>query len=143
MKLESHLQEHKDSVLKKWFRHVIKTYPDETARFLQQEKDPFDNPVGSNIIKGIEEVFDQLTSGEEMGTSSPVLERMVKSRAIQDFSPAAAVAFVFALKDVIRKELGDAWASMESCGELLALNRNIDPLALLVFDAYVKSRERV
>jgi hypothetical protein len=143
MKLENLLRERKDAVLKKWFRHVVKTYPDETARFLQQEKDPFDNPVGSNVIKGIEEVFEQLTSEKEITTINPFLERMVKIRAIQDFRPSEAVAFVFALKDIIEVELSDASGEKEDHHELIAFNRRIDALALLVFDVYMKSREKV
>jgi hypothetical protein len=68
---------------------------------------------------------------------------MVKVRAIQDFRPSEAVAFAFGLKDIIREELGDAWGKKELHNELTAFNRRIDALALLVFDAYVKSREKV
>ena len=143
MKLEDLLRERKEKVLKRWFRHVVKTYPGETARFLLSEKNPFDNPVGSNILKGIEEVLDQLTSGQAIDTVNPFIERMVRIRAVQDFRPSEAVAFVFSLKDIVAEELGNEAQKKEFHDEMAALDRRIDSLALLVFDAYTNSREKV
>ena len=142
MKLEDLLRERSDRILKKWFRFVVKTYPDETAKFLLREKNPFDNPVGSNIIEGLEGVFKQLTAGERIESVNPFIERMVKIRAIQDFRPSQAVAFVFNLKDIIREVLSDEPKTGGS-GELVVLDRRIDSFALLVFDCYMQSREKV
>lgn len=143
MKIEDLVREHKESILKKWFQHVVKTYPDETAKFLQREKDPFDNPVGSNILTGTEEIFDQLTSGDTMRAVTPFLERMIKIRAIQDFRPSQAVAFVLTLKGIIREELGGEIQKKDILPQMLAFEDRIDSLALLVFDAYMESREKV
>ena len=142
MKLEDLLRERRERILKKWFHFVVKTYPDETAQFLLREKDPFDNPVGSNIIEGIEGVFDQLIGSQRIDMVDPFIERMVKIRAIQDFRPSQAVEFVFALKDIIREVVGDEPGKKEE-RELVSLDRRIDFFALLVFDCYMQSREKV
>ena len=142
MKLKDLLREHKERILKKWFDVVVKTSPDETAKFLLREKDPFNNPVGSNIKEGIEVVLDQLLCGQRIEAVNPFVERLVKIRAIQDFLPSQAVAFVFALKVIIR-EVGGVEPGKEADHELVDLDRRIDSFALLVFDCYMQSREKV
>ena len=143
MSVEDLLREHKESILKKWFSQVVRTYPDETAKFLQREQDPFNNPVGSNILHGIEEIFDQLASGNDVSAITPFLERVVRIRAIQDFTPSQAVAFVFALKGIVRAALGDSVEERNFARQLTAFEDKVDKFGLLTFDAYMQSREKV
>jgi len=143
MTIEQILSERKKAVLKKWFHLVLEHYPEETAQFLVKEKDPFANPVGSAIWEGIEGLFDELIKGPDRTRVSSFLDRMMKVRAIQDFTPSQATGFIFRLKDLIRQELRRKAADAKTATELLKFESKIDALALIAFDVYVQCRERI
>jgi len=143
MKIEQLLSQKKKAVLKKWFHLVLETYPEETAQFIRKEKDPFANPVGSGIREGIEGLFDELIKGPDRMRVSSFLDRMMRVRAIQDFTPSQATGFIFRLKNVVRKELDKELGDEKIAAELLKFESKIDALALIAFDVYVKCREQV
>ncbi len=142
MNLKEVLSEKKPSILKRWFDVILETYPADTAKFLKTQRNPFANPVGSTISKGIENIFDELLEGGDRDRLDPFLDNIIRIRAVQDFTPAQALAFIFLLKKVIRDEL-----DKEMCGqlsdELSAFESKIDDLALLSFDIYMKCREKL
>jgi len=143
MKIEQILSQKKKALLKKWFHLVLETYPEETAQFITKEKDPFGNPVGSGIWEGIEGLFDELMKGPDRTRVSSFLDRMMRVRAIQDFTPSQATGFIFRLKNVVRKELGKELGDEKTAAELLKFESKIDALALIAFDVYVKCREQI
>jgi hypothetical protein len=71
------------------------------------------------------------------------LDPIIRIRAVQDFSPGQALRFVFLLKDVIRKNFGMEIGEFNLHTELQRLESQIDDLALLAFDVYMKCRERL
>lgn len=148
MKLNKLLSEKKTTILEKWFDMIVETYPPETSDFLKNQKDRFANPVGSTIFSGIENLFEQLLNSRNADVSaqaekiSPFLDSIIRIRAIQDFTPSQAIAFIFFLKKVIREELNTVLEEVAS-GELLALESKIDNLALLSFDIFMKCREKL
>ena len=71
------------------------------------------------------------------------LEEIIKIRAVQEFTPAKAVSFVFLLKDAIRAQLGDDAKDPRAREELRAIDTRVDQLALFAFDVYVMCREKV
>ena len=143
MKIEEILSQHKPALLKKWFHLVMQTYPEETATFLKNEKDPFANPVGSTILKGIENLFEGLIKEGDHKQISSFLDRIIHIRAVQDFTPDQALSFIFMLKKVIRDELKKELKEKELFDELLAFESKIDELALAAFNRYVECREKV
>ena len=139
--LATSLSKRKEAVVKKWFDRMVQEYPGTATRFLTQEKDPFRNPVGHTLKESLSALFEALIQPKNGGFPEPVLEDIVKIRAVQDFSAAQAVSFPFLLKRILREELEadiprypDAFAGLEA---------RIDDLALLAFDLYVKCRERI
>jgi hypothetical protein len=135
------LANRRDAIVKKWFERVIQAYPESTTRFLSQEMDPFRNPIGHALKEGLPALFDQLIQPIDATLLKPVLDGIVRIRAVQDFTAGQAVSFLFLLKQTIRAEFtGDAPRYSD---ELAALEARIDELALLAFDLYVKCRERV
>ncbi len=141
--LEELLTRKKGPIVEKWFRRVLDTYPPDTAGFLRREKDPFANPVGSAILEGVEGLYERLVRGGEQGDLSLFLDRMIRIRAVQDFSPSGALRFVLALKSVVREEVGRE-ASEKGLGrELEAFEGRIDELLLAAFDVYMKCREQI
>ena len=144
MKIEAILSQRKSALLKKWFHLFLRTYPEETATFLKNENDPFANPVGSTIVKGIEDLFEGLIKeGAHKQQIPSFLDRIIHIRAVQEFTPSQALSFIFMLKKVIRDEFKNEIKEKKLFDELLAFESKIDELALAAFDRYVECREKI
>ena len=142
--LKKKLMEVKPAILKKWFDAVADTYPDNTSGFLKKQKAQFTNPVGYTLAEGLEGLFDALLKGMIPDAVSTFLDGIVRIRAIQEFAPSEAVAFVFQLKKIVRQELGsEVLKQQRMIEELTALDSAIDDLALFSFDIYMKCREKI
>ena len=144
MNLKQHLIEKKPAILKKWFDAIAGTYPKDTAGFLKKQKAQFTNPVGYTLAEGTERLFDALLQGMIPDTVSSFLDSMVRIRAIQEFAPSEALAFIVQLKQVVRQELGSEVLQQQGITEeLVAFDSAIDDLALFSFDIYMKCREKI
>ena len=143
MNLEKLLSIKKNAILERWFHLIVDTYPSDTSRFLKKEKDRFANPVGNTISEGIDALYEGLFKGADSVKVSPFLDRIIRVRAIQDFSPSEAIGFVLSLKKAIREELKDEIRDDRIINELLLFESEIDELLLLSFDIYMKCREKV
>jgi hypothetical protein len=89
-------------------------------------------------------LFEGLLQGLLPDEVSRFLDSIVRIRAIQDFSPSEAVAFIFQLKKTVRQELGsEILAQQGASEELAAFESAIDDLALYAFDLYMKCREKI
>ena len=71
------------------------------------------------------------------------LDEIIRIRALQNFTPSQALAFIFLLKIVIREELAGEILKENLAAEILDLESRIDGLALLGFDVYTKRREKI
>ena len=142
MKLEDLLSEKKAAIINRWFDAVLASYPEDSSGFIVKRNDPFTNPVGYTIRRGIEGIFGGLLGGPDYEKISPFLDEIIRVRAVQDFTPSQAVFFVFQLKGVIRDELMKSGAEVP-WEELRALEAEIDRLALLSFDIFVACREKL
>jgi hypothetical protein len=143
MNLKDLLSNKKSSLIKKWFHAIIENYPADSSHFLSKQKDRFHNPVGYTISEGVEVLFDEILEDADSEKIFPVLNDIIKIKAVQDFSPSKAVSFFFLLKRVIRDEMGDDIMKHGLGEELTRLETQIDKLALLSFDIYMKCRERI
>ena len=79
----------------------------------------------------------------DAGSIESSLERINKIRAVQDFKPSQAVAFVFLLKTALREELGAELYQGGMTQQLLSLESQIDGLVLIAFDNYMRCREKL
>jgi hypothetical protein len=143
MKLTDLLIQKKSRIVDGWLRVIYQSYAAEAAIFLKKEKDRFDNPVGASISQGIKGLYDALLDEMDTDRVLAFLDEIIRIRAIQDFSPSQALAFIFLLKNVIREELAKELRAQNLSGELLELESRIDGLALLGFDVYTKRREKL
>jgi len=144
MNLNQHLVEKKSAILKKWFDAAADSYQSDTAGFLKKQKAQFTNPVGYTLAEGMDGLFDALLQGMIPDTVARFLDSMIRIRAIQEFAPSEAIAFIFQLKKVIRQELGEEVIRQKGiAGELTAFESAIDDLALFSFDIYLKCREKI
>ena len=137
------IRHRREAILDAWFGAIVDRYPAETARFLRGTRDPFDNPVGSALREGLGSLLDLATEDGEVDAARAAMDRIIRIRAVQDFSPSQAVSFVLRLKRAIRAELGNGAGQGPQAVELAELEEDIDRLALVAFDIYVRCREQV
>ena len=71
------------------------------------------------------------------------LDPVVRIRAIQDFTPAQGLYFIFQLKGILRDEIGEKALSQGLDEELADFEHKVDILALMAFDIYVSCREKL
>jgi hypothetical protein len=143
MQLASLLSQKKAAILGRWLAMIFESYPPETAIFLRKEKNRFDNPAGYRISEGLEGLYGALLQEMERDQVLACLDEVIRIRALQNFSPSQALAFIFLLKDVIRQELAGEILKENLAAEILDLESRIDGLALLGFDVYTKRREKI
>lgn len=122
----------RESVIREWFERTLRSYPEQTSRFLRGERDPFRNPVGSTLREGLAVLWDGLLDRRDSSQVSAALDSIVRLRAVQDFPPSRAVGFLFELKAILREMAPEA-----------DLDRRIDELALEAFDLYAGCREKI
>jgi hypothetical protein len=144
MNLDSFLLQNRNTIIKKWFNCIVGTYAPETSRLLQKESNQFANPVGHTILHGIQAVYDEFLQSTDHEKLSPHLDRIIRIRAVQDFSPAQAISFVFALKKIVKDELQNhLHENRIPVSEIAAFESRVDDLALLAFTVYSQCRERL
>ena len=143
MGVENLLATHKDAIVKNWFDHVVNTYPPDTARFLLNKRDPFDNPVGAATMRGLGAIIDELVGSPDPDELAKHLDSIIRIRAIQSFTPSQAVGFVFFLKGIIRETLAGSPEASGGINDLPAMDAKIDQLSLIAFDIYMQCREKI
>jgi hypothetical protein len=138
------LSRKRSSIVEKWFELILDTYPEDTSKFLRRSKDPFANPVRSTILQGIEGVLGEILKDHESPDAlNDFLDRVIRIRSVQDFSPSQSLAFVFSLKTVIRQVLAKEIQEHGLHDQLQGLESRVDCLALRAFDVYMACREAV
>lgn len=132
------LRDSRDVICSSWLEQTLQTYPPEAAAFFRREQDRFANPVGATLGAGLEKLVRLVLAEEQMDATEAcaALESVLQVRAVQSFTPARAVGFVFLLKDILGERAG-AGARLEE------VFRRVDQLALFAFDIYEKMRERI
>jgi hypothetical protein len=138
MNSDNLLAEKRSKIIKRWREAIIKSYPEDSQGFLRREKSQFANPVGLIISKEIETLYDGIIKGENTEKISSCLDSIIRIRAVQDFKPSRAVAFVLQLKQIIKEELGSG-----SSDEMRILDNRIDDVTLLAFDVYSACRQKI
>ncbi|HDZ89761.1 MAG TPA: hypothetical protein ENH37_03700 [Deltaproteobacteria bacterium] len=138
MELNKLLADKRTDILKKWREAIISSYPEESQNFLRREKSQFANPVGLIISKEIETLYDEIIRGEDPDRISSSLDTIIRIRAVQDFQPSGALAFVLQLKQIVREAVGASHGK-----EMETLDRRVDDALLLAFDVYSACRQKL
>jgi hypothetical protein len=124
----------RDEIVQAWLEAVLRTYPEQTSRFLLEEADPFRNPVGRILRQGIPALFDSLVDGSPPEIRSAT-EEIIRLRAVQDLTPGQALGFLHLLKPVLRGALTP---------EIIArLEERIDEAARIAFDVWLDCRRQI
>jgi RsbT co-antagonist protein rsbRD N-terminal domain len=123
-----------EAIAERWSERTLASYPAETLSFLSGEQDPFRNPVGHTLRENLTALVHELLGKMDKNRIADSLDALVRMRAVQNFSPADAVRFVFDLRAAIR----DVSGAVED-----SLQNRIDELALMAFDKYSACREQI
>jgi hypothetical protein len=143
MKLEDLLAERKSAIFKQWLNVLLESYPPDAQRFFRKEKSRFANPVGQNMAGQMSDLYDRLARGDEEAALSGCLDGIIRIRAVQDFKPSQAVAFILQLKEILREALNREKAFNGMAADLAALEKRIDSTTLLAFDLYEQCRHKI
>jgi len=127
----------RDAVIDRWIESVMDAYPEQTARFLKDQPNRFANPVGANLREGLALIVDGVVAGSSPDDLREALDLVIRVRAVQEFSPAAAVGFIFDLKTIVRDLVADGSELPED------FDRRVDSLGLVAFEVYVGCREQL
>ena len=141
MSIETLLASKKKAIVQKWIDQVLDSYgsPD----FFKKQKDRFANPIGSTVSEGLQNIFAILVEERDIAEAAKPLEDIIKIRAVQEFTPSVAVSFVYEIKNIVREELAREKDREEVLNLLSVLDYRIDKIALMAFDLYMNSRERL
>jgi hypothetical protein len=142
-RLKALIKKKKDQIVKNWFEATLQTYAPDTAQFYKGQKDQFANPVGHITSKAISFLLDQLLNDFDPDAIRAHLDPIIRIRAIQNFIPSQATAFILLLKKVLRDHLSEELRDAATVAELLAFESKIDQLSLMAFDIYMTCKEKI
>jgi hypothetical protein len=135
MDLNQILEKNKATIIKQWFQATIDTYPDRTSKILGKDSNRFDNPIGAVTHETIEDVMALISGNFTQETLEQKLDPVIRIRAVQSFTPAEAVSFVFALKPIGEGLLDDS--------QVREFDRIVDRIALAAFNRFMKCKEEI
>ena len=143
MQISDFLQENGE-IHDRWITRTLATYPEGGVAALTKQKDRFANPIGYNIRHALTSMYKHFCGTVELEKALVALEDLIRVRAVQEFTPAEAVSFLFLLKEAVKEENSNKKTD-EALGlsEWLDFEQRIDAIALRVFDMYMANRERV
>ena len=136
MDLKTTLDQKKETFIAKWFRATIDTYPSQTTKVLGKSSDRFANPVVALTKESISDTFQLFLTDFTPESLEKALDPIIRMRAVQVFSPAEAVGFVFVLKDI-------GGSLLNEYEEFSEFNKLVDKVALAAFNKYMKCREEI
>jgi len=141
MDLTEALKQKRDKILSVWIERTLESYA--SSVFFKQSKDRFANPVGANITEGLTGLYNCLLQGLGSQEYANALDQVIRIRAVQEFSPAQAVAPILELKWVVKQVFSADKQCRDLLSELDSFDCDVDRAALTAFDLYVESKERL
>ena len=138
------IRQNKEEIAKAWIETTLSAFKADAAKFYSTSEDPFANPVGTAVKTGIKDLLDALLEKKfEPTQMANHLDRIVQVYCVQEFPPSFTVAFVFLLKNVLRKKFSKELKEPRTFAGYLDFESKIDRTAGLAFDVYLKYRMRI
>ncbi len=141
MELPEALKNKEEDILSVWTERTLDSYT--SSGFFKRSKDQFANPVGANITQGLTGIFQLLLAEAEPKEFAEPLDQVIRIRAVQEFTPAQAVAPVLELKWVVKQVFSADKEYRGMLSELAAFDCDVDRLALAAFDMFMACRDRL
>jgi hypothetical protein len=132
---------HGDKIVNRWVEYTLSTYS--SSSFFIKEGDRFANPVGGNFREGLKKLFLLLVRDGDVKEFTPPLEQIISIRAVQEFTPAQAVAPLNAVKHIVREVFEGDRERCHFVNELYDFEFRVDLAVLAAFDIYMRYRERL
>jgi hypothetical protein len=143
MDLRDLIQKHKTEMAEAWFQEILATYPAETAKFIGSGKDNMANPVGAAFSQGLHNLLDALFQNPNPDKINEALDKILRIRAVQNFSPSQAVGFIFSLRKILKRTAQSERAAGLSEADEALLENEMDKLLSAAFDVYMACREEL
>ena len=145
MRLWQFLRDNKGDIQESWVSRVLDSYSRDAAAIFKREQDRFANPVGYSTRHTLTNLYSLLFDHDtpDYDQLRATLEDFIKIRAVQTFTPASAVAFIYELKAVVRKAAGRERSLEADPLDWQQFHDILDTVALQVFDLYMACRERL
>lgn len=141
MNLIEALKNKKEKILSIWIERTLDSYL--SSGFFKRSKDRFANPVGANIKEGLTQMYNLIVKGADQQEYVEPLAQVIRIRAVQDFTPAQAVAPILELKWVVKQVFSSDKECRGLLPELDSFDCDVDRAALAAFDLYMECRERL
>lgn len=141
MQMAEALKKQEQAIVSLWIERTLDSYG--TADFFKTSQDPFANPVGSSIKAGLTRLFPLLRTGAAAEQYAEPLDMVIRIRAVQDLSPAQALAPLLELKWIVRQVFSLDTTYRDLLPQLLAFDRDVDRMVLQAFDLYMACRDRL
>jgi len=141
MKLIEALKNKKKEILSVWSDRTLDSYA--SSGFFKKSQDKFANPVGANIREGLSALYDLLVAKKDQQEMVEPLDQVIRIRAVQEFTPAQAVAPILELKWVVKQVFSADKETHALLTELDSFDCDVDRAALAAFDIYTACREQI
>jgi len=141
MDLLEALKTKKEEILSIWVDRTLESYT--SSEFFKKSRDKFANPVGGNIREGLQRLYGLLLENAGLQDMAEPLDQVIRIRAVQEFTPAQAVAPILELKWVVRQVLRADKKLHSLVGALDDFDCDVDRVALAAFDVYTACREQL
>ncbi len=143
MNIKDLLSKNRDNILEKWIDSILQSYPKDSSVFFKHKKNQFDNPIGTTLKTELPKIVDSLIAVPQPDEIEKSLDEIIRIRAVQEFSPAQAVGFLFSLKTIVRDVLKEQQEHITSGLDLDKVDFKIDQLVLLAFNIFMQRREKM
>ncbi len=143
MGIEALIAERKAEMADKWADLIFETYPVETQKIWKNKKNRFSNPVGAAIREATGELVDHLVTWEDADAICTSLDKLIRIRSVQNFSPSQALNFLFLFKKLLRDEFFKEMRKNGELEHLLRFEAKVDNMVLMAIDIYSRSREQI
>ncbi|SHO49707.1 RsbRD N-terminal domain-containing protein [Desulfopila aestuarii] len=141
MDLAEAFRNYRETIVGKWVDYTLSTYT--SSDFFKREKDQFANPIGASVREALDSLFVMMSKGTDPVEFKGPVEKIIKIRAVQEFTPAQAVAPLNAVKHITREVLAADKERAVFVKDLYDFEFNVDLAVLAAFDIYMESRERL
>lgn len=141
MDLAEAFRYHGKTIVGQWVNYTLSTY--RSSKFFRNESDKFANPIGGVTREALESIFLLLAANEDPEKFVKPLEKLLRLRAVQDFSPSQAVSPIHAVKHITRDVFAADKERAQLVHELYDFEFAVDIAVLAAFDIYMQERERL
>ncbi|OGR01620.1 MAG: hypothetical protein A2284_04085 [Deltaproteobacteria bacterium RIFOXYA12_FULL_61_11] len=139
MTLIEFLEQHRSTLLERWFEALLATYPAEAVAQFAKNREVFTNPVGSTARRCLEATVEEFLGEADGPRLEQALEELVRVRAVQEFKPSEALDFAFSLRKVIEDLVHRSGGTLRA--NLSELEPKYERLLRAALDRYVASRD--